>query len=665
MSVPVDIKKRVKKLRELIKYHRDLYHKENRQEISEEALDSLKKELYDLEQAYPELITPDSPTQRVAGGVAEGFAKVVHKVPQWSFNDAFSEEDMHDFEARIMRMLAKQGVHAKPEYTCELKIDGLKVILEYKKGLLVQAATRGDGKVGEDITQNVRTIESVPLSLTEPVDIIVEGEVYITKAQFEKINAEQKKNGGKVYANPRNLAAGTLRQLDSRIVAERKLSIFVYDIARGGTATTQYEELQQLQRLGFVVNPHFTLVKSVDEIMTFWKRWQKRKDKENYWIDGVVVKVNDVALQEMLGYTGKAPRYAIALKFPAEQVTTVVEDIVLQVGRTGVLTPVAHLRPVLVAGSTVSRATLHNEDEIKRLDVRVGDTVILQKSGDIIPDIVRVLPELRSKDSQPFVWPKKVAACGGDGSIERIEGQAAWRCKNNNSFEQIVRRLAYFTSKKCFDIDGCGIKVVEQLVRADLVQNFDDFFTLQKGDLLELEGFAEKSAENLLLAIETSRNVSLARFITALSIPQVGEETAIDLANHFGSFEKLQKATDGELEKIDGVGEVVAEQIVNYFANEENKKMLTRLLPHLKIKNPQNTKADTNHPLFDKTVVITGTLESMSRDEAKARVRELGGKVASTVSKKTDFLIAGENAGSKLSKAEGLGVKVVGKEILK
>ncbi len=665
MTATDKTKQRVKKLRELIEYHRHLYHVEDKQEISEEALDSLKKELFDLEQKYPELVTPDSPTQRVAGDIAEGFKKVRHKVSQWSFNDAFSAKEMYEFDGRIKRMLKQKAINKIPTYSCELKIDGLKVILEYKNGVLVQAATRGDGKVGEDVTANVRTIESVPLKLPKSVDIIVEGEVYITKSRFKFINKEQRDRGEQEYANPRNLAAGTLRQLDPKVVAERKLSIFVYDIAKIEETKdiqkplTQIAELELASKLGFKVNRHYAHFDKMDDVLHYWQQWQKKKDKEDYWIDGVVVKVNEVELQEVLGYTGKAPRFAIALKFPAEQVTTVVEDIVLQVGRTGVLTPVAHLRPVLVAGSIVSRATLHNEDEIKRLDVRVGDTVILQKSGDIIPDIIEVLKDLRTKDSKPYKWPTKVEACGGNGEIERIEGQAAWRCKNKNSFDQLVRKIEYFASKKCFDIDGFGSKVAEQLVRAELVQSFDDIFTLQKGDILELEGFAELSAENLLKAIDGAREITFARFLTALSIPQVGEETAIDLANHFNTLESLQSASIEDLQEVEGVGEVVAQEIVNYFANPEHKKMLNRLLAQITILNTPTKLGGSTAKFAGNTVVITGTLDTLSRDEAKALVREYGGKVAGSVSKNTDLVLAGESAGSKLERAKELGVKII------
>ncbi len=658
---------RIEKLKELINHHRYLYHVENKQEISEEALDSLKHELAELEKKYPEYITADSPTQRVAGGVLDGFEKVEHAVRQWSLNDAFSEEEIREFDTRVRRFLEKAGIDDAPEYSLELKIDGLKVILEYEDGMLIRAATRGDGKVGEDVTRNIKTIEAVPLSLKEKINLTVEGEVYMKKSRFEKINKELKKAGGDTYANPRNLAAGTLRQLDPSVVARRKLSAFMYDIVAGNIQPeNQIDELKALQNLGFAVNPYFAHAKTIDEVIRYWKKWKNRKEELDYFIDGVVVKLFRADCQEALGYTGKAPRWAVALKFPAEQVTTVVEDIVLQVGRTGVLTPVAHLRPVLVAGSTVSRATLHNEDEIRRLDVRVGDTVIIQKAGDIIPDIVQVLTELRPQDSVPYLWPKSVPACGGDGSIERIPGQAAWRCVNKNSFEQLVRTISYFTSKKCFDIDGCGIKVVEQLIKKELVQSFDDIFTLKKGDLLELEGFAEKSADNLLKAIEQSKEITLSRFITSLSIPQVGEETAILLAERFKTFENVQNATEEELQTIDGIGEVVAEEIVHYFANKENKKMLERLLGHITILDTPDTKSGTlnsgSTKLQDKTVVITGTLQGMGREDAKALIRNAGGKVGSSVSTKTDYVLAGERAGSKLKKAKELGVKVLSEE---
>lgn len=668
-KIPPDIFARLAKLKKTIEHHRYLYHVQNAPEISDEALDSLKRELVEIETNYPELITPDSPSQRVAGAPLKEFIKIRHIVPQWSFNDAFTEEDMKDFDERVKRMLAKEGKNSERlTYTCELKIDGLKIVLEYRKGVLFSAATRGDGVVGEDVTMNIRTIESVPLVLSEPVDIIVEGEVWLPKKEFERINTERQKKEEPLFANPRNMAAGTIRQLDPRMVAERKLDVFIYDIAQySAVPGTQMEELELLRTLGFKVNPHPTVCGTIDEVIVYWKSWydttDRKKDRQEYLIDGVVVKVSEKEYQDALGYTGKAPRYAIAFKFPAEQVTTVVEDIVLQIGRTGVLTPVAHLRPVSVAGSTVSRATLHNEDEINRLDVRIGDTVILQKAGDVIPDIVSVMVEMRTGKEKKFVWPTHVAMCGGDGRIERIPGQAAWRCADKNSFEQQRRRFHHFVSKKALDIEDMGPKVVDQLLSEQLITEYADIFTLKKGDLLALPRFAEKSVENLLASIEKARRTTLPRLLVGLSIPQVGEETAHLLAQNFQfSMANVQKATKEELEKIDGVGPIVAQSIVDFFADTNNKKMIDNITPHLlfvDIRLPQNKNGGK---FMGKTFVLTGTLASMSRDDAKQKVRELGGTPSESVSKETDFVVAGESAGSKLDKANKLGVKVLTEE---
>lgn len=673
MGVSVEIKQRIQKLRQAIDKYRYEYHVLDQSSISPEALDSLKKELLELEEQYPELITPDSPTQRVAGEPIDKFKKINHKVEQWSFNDAFTEEDMLKFDERVKKFINQSLPQEKLddiEYTCELKIDGLKVVLEYEDGYLKTAATRGDGKVGEDVTVNVRTIESVPLKLNEEINIIVEGECFLPKSQFERLNKIQQEKGEEIYANPRNFAAGTLRQLDPKIVAERALDTFIYDVALipptslskvgPGLPQTQEEELKFLQKLGFKVNKHFKFCKNIDEVINFWKEWSHQKDKQDYLIDGVVVKVNERRYQEVLGFTGKAPRFGIAFKFPAEQVTTVVEDIVLQVGRTGVLTPVAHLKPVSVAGSTVSRATLHNEDEINRLDVRIGDTVILQKAGDVIPDIVRVLTEMRSGKEKKFVWPKRVVDCGGDGSIERIAGQAAWRCKDKNSFVQKKRKLYHFVSKQAFDIEHLGPKVIDALLEAELVSTYDDIFTLKKGDLLALPRFAEKSVENLLASIDKSRQVTLARFIVSLSIPQVGEETALLLAKNFQfSISNFQKSKKEDLEKIEGVGPIVAKSIVDWFKDKENQKLLSKLLKQIKIENSSSQLPAPSSKFSDKTFVLTGTLNSMTRDEAKEKIRALGGNVSNSVSKETDYVVAGENPGSKYDEALKLEVVVI------
>ena len=534
---------RLAKLRAAIEKYRYSYHVLNESVISDEALDSLKKELFDIENQFPDLITPDSPSQRVAGGVLAGFKKIQHSVAQWSFNDAFTEEDMRDFDARVRRMLADRvGEHATPTYTVELKIDGLKIVFTYEKGLLKTAATRGDGVVGEDVTENVKTIESVPLKLSQEISLVSEGEAYMPKSQFERLNKEQSEKGEELFANPRNVTAGTIRQLDPRIVASRKLSVFVYDISYldGDIPDGQDLELKMLGRLGFRVNPHFKHCKNIDEVISFWKEWHSKKDKEDYLIDGVVIKVNEREYQEALGYTGKAPRFGIALKFPAEQVTTVVEDITLQVGRTGVVTPVARLRPVFVYGSTVSRATLHNEDEIERLGLKIGDTVILQKAGDVIPDIVKVLTEMRTGGEKAFRMPKTCPEC--DGVLEKRavgvkgdEESAAVFCQNPRCPAKDRRALYYFTSKVAFDIEHLGPKNLDALLDAGLIANSADIFTLKKGDLLELPRFAEKSADNLLEAIDKKRTIPLDRFIVALSIPEVGEETARDLASALAS----------------------------------------------------------------------------------------------------------------------------------
>lgn len=676
--IPKDTRVRYKQLKEAINRYRRLYHVYDKEEIPEAARDSLMRELAQLEAEHPSLITSDSPTQRVAGKPLPQFEKVKHPVAQWSFNDAFTPEDLREFDARVKRFLKAEfgpsrsprfgeagqgGAEAgdvQPTYLNELKIDGLKIVFTYESGLLKRAATRGDGEVGEDVTQNIRTIESVPLSLTRAIDCVVEGEVWMSAENLKQLNAARAKAGEPLYANPRNVAAGSIRQLDPAIARSRKLDAFIYELARTSEAfpTTQEEVLDYLRGLGFKINPHHKKAATIEESILYWEIWREKGRREAYWTDGIVVKVNELKYQEVLGHTGKAPRFAIAFKFPAEEATTIVEDIAFQVGRTGVVTPVAHLRPVLVAGSTVSRATLHNEDEIKRLGVRVGDTVVIRKAGDVIPDIVQVVPELRPKNSKPFTWPRKIAACGGDGSIERVPGQAAWRCVDPESPERVRRIWEYFVSRKAMDIDGVGEKVTAALLESGLVTTFDDLFTLTEGDFLTLDGFAEISAKNAVAAIKTaSKAVPLARLLTALSIDQVGEETARDLAAHFGTIQKLQKASVAQLLEIDGVGEVVAQSIAAWFAEKKNITMLDRLLTHISIARPE--RAAGPQIFKGKTFVFTGSLETMSRDEAGERVRALGGEVAGSVSKKTSYVVSGDSAGSKFDKARALGVKII------
>lgn len=660
MTVPKDVRGRYEKLKDAIHKYRRLYHVYDREEISEEARSSLQNELLEIERAYPELITPDSPSQRVAGEPLPGFKKVRHKVAQWSFNDAFSPEDMREFDARVKRFLRAAGITANPEYTAELKIDGLKIVLEYEAGILKTAATRGDGTVGEDVTHNIRTIDSVPLKLVRPVDIIVEGEVWMSSSGLKELNKERERAGEPVFANPRNAAAGSIRQLDPSVAASRKLDMFLYDVALSSEPVPeeQSKELEYLRELGFKVNPHFVKAKHIDQVIAFWEDWKHKGRKQEYWVDGIVVKVNDRVQQERLGYTGKAPRYAIAFKFPAEQVTTVLEDIVLQIGRTGVLTPVAHLRPVSVAGSVVSRATLHNEDEIKRLDVRIGDTVILQKAGDVIPDIVSVVKELRPKSAKAYKWPTRVPECGGDGRIERVPGAAAWRCVNKDSFAVVRRRFQNFAGKHALDIEGLGKERVDMLLEKGLVQHYDEIFTLTEGDLLTLEGFAEVSAKKLAESIQKSRKVDLARLLVGLSIPQVGEETAILLAQHFRTIDALARASLQALEELNGIGPKVGKEIVDWFALKRHQDLVARLKKVLTIVSPPKIEK-AKLPLAGKNFVLTGTLESMSRDEAKAKLRELGADTAGSVSKNTSYVVAGEAAGSKLDKARELGVPVL------
>ncbi|MBW6440972.1 NAD-dependent DNA ligase LigA [Patescibacteria group bacterium] len=656
-----DVQKRIEKLKSEINHHRYLYHVLDRQEISDAALDSLKHELYNLEQKYPEFITPDSPTQRVGGKPLDKFQKIKHKVPQWSFNDAFEKEEIVDFEKRVKKIL-KSGREKEIDldYNCELKIDGLHIVLNYKNGMLVSGATRGDGKIGEDVTQNIKTIESIPLKIKQNIDIVVEGEVFMSKTVFESLNKKRRKTGEPVFANPRNAAAGAIRQLDSNVVKERKLDCFIYDLSLFESADflkTQSEELEFLRELGFKVSNHYQQCKNVEDIFQYWKYWMSNKEKEDYWIDGVVIKINKREYQNQLGFTGKAPRWAIAYKFPAEQTTTIIEDIEVQIGRTGALTPVAHLRPVRVAGSIISRATLHNQDEINRLDVRVGDTVVIQKAGDIIPEIVFVVKGLRKGDEKKYRIPKKCPHCGA--GVIRSEGEVASYCPNKNCFQMKLRRLSHFASKKAFDIDGFGPNKIKQLAEEGLISNFSDIFELKKGDLEVLDRFADKSVDNLIAAIEKSKKIALGRFIYALGIRHVGEEMAHDLSRQLECIERFWKITKEELESMDGIGPKVAESIFQYFQNVDNLQIIEGLFAKgVKIKNEIKIK----NKLDGLSFVVTGSLKNMSREVAKEKIRNLGGDIHSAVTKNTSFLIAGEKAGNKLKKAQELKIKILSED---
>jgi DNA ligase (NAD+) len=650
------VKKRLENLRKEIERHNYKYYVLDSPEISDSAYDSLMQELLDIEERYPELKTADSPSQRVGGETLEGFKKIEHTVPQWSFDNSFTKEEIYDFSKRVERFLNK-----RPTYVSELKIDGFKVVLKYEKGLLKNGATRGDGKVGEDVTENIKKIGSIPLRLTRLIDIIVEGEIWMSKKEFKRINSLKEKKGEPLFANPRNASAGTIRQLDSSIVSERHLNSFIYDIGwtEERRSETQIEELEVLKSLGFKVNPHYVFCNDINEAIGHWEKWKKKAEKEDYLIDGTVIKVNEVTFQRDLGYTAKAPRFCMAFKFPAEQATTVIEDVLFQVGRTGVITPVAKLKPVIVDGSKVSRATLHNEDEIKRLDIRVGDTVIIQKAGDVIPAIVKVVVEIRDGKEKKIRFPKKIEGCGGDGSVERVPGQAAYRCVASDSGEVARQRLYHFASKKAFNIDGLGPKIIDKLMDAGMVFSFVDIFTLKFGDVKDLPGFADKAAENLLSSIKKAREVTLPRFLVGLSVPQVGEETARILAEQFKTLKNLSEASEDNLEKINGVGSVVAKSINEWFKNKKNKETVESLLKEVKIEEPYKLNISGHGRLSGKTFVFTGSLSEMSRTEASNRVRARGGSVSSSLSKNTDFLVVGENPGSKKEKAESLGVRVI------
>jgi len=640
----------VGKLREELNHHSYLYYVLDKPEISDAEYDRLYHRLVELERQYPDLVTPDSPTQRVGDKVSGSFAEIKHSHQRMSLDDAFSLDEVREFEGRAKKILDEHF-----DYICELKIDGLQMVLTYKKGVLITAATRGDGVTGEDVTHTVRTVRDIPLKLARLVDIVVSGEVYISKKDFKKINEQQKTGNGQVYANPRNLAAGTVRQLDPKVASSRRLRSFVYDIEGDIKPKTQAEILGVLEELGFSVSTDYKLVHSIEEAGEFIKKWAEKRAGLSYEVDGVVIKINEMRQRLALGATAKSPRWAIAYKFPAEQKETKILRIDVQVGRQGTLTPVAILQPVKLAGTTVSRATLHNEDEIKRKDVRVGDTVVVQKAGDIIPEVMEVVKKKRLKSAKSFKMPDKCPVCGG--KVTRVEGEAAHKCLNKNCFVVQLRKLQHFVSRDAFDIEGLGEKIIEQLLKEGLVKDAADFFTLEEGDIEPLERFAEKSALNVVRAIKNSREISLDRFIYALGVLHVGAQTARDIANAFGTLEEIKKAHQDDLWEVDGVGTKVGESIYNFFQDEHNLALVTKLLKAgVKIKQPTKPRSDK---LGGKMFVITGTLSSMSREEAEAKVRAMGGKASGSVSSKTDYVVVGTNPGSKYDTAKKLGVKVI------
>jgi DNA ligase (NAD+) len=736
---------RIAKLSAEINKLRFEYHVLDKADVTDEVYSSLMEELRLLEDQFPELKLVDSPTQKIGGRPLDKFQKVKHAVRQWSFDDVFSLDGLQKWHEKIDRMIANLGSKspigllepkfAEPlEYVCEIKIDGLKIIVTYENGIYVRGATRGDGVIGEDVTENLKTIYSLPLKLKYPVSGVFVGECWLSKTELARINAERKKKGEALFANSRNAAAGSIRQLDPKIAASRGLDCFIYDIellhfpkvepseTEGSTfgkfPETQMEELEFLKDLGFNVNPEAKLCQNVAEIEKYYQSWIHKKDQQNYGIDGVVIKINSREIQEALGYTGKSPRWGVAYKFPAEKVTTVVEDITVQVGRTGALTPLAHLRPVLVAGSTVSRATLHNEDEIKRLDIRIGDTVVLHKAGDVIPEIVEVLISLRTGKEKFFQMPKICPICGS--GVERKIGEVATYCVNPNCFAVEKEGLIHFVSKKGFNIDGMGDKIVEHLLSENLISNAAEIFELKKGDLEPLERFAEKSAQNLVMAIEASKIITLEKFLFALGIRHVGEETAVLIARAINTeipnskfqipnkfqitkskiqnlqdvIEVFPKITVEDWTSIKGIGEKSAESLVGWFADKNNLEILERMKKAgVEIKKRERggrgekggkwrewegekgekrggwesekggeEGQEDGGRLQGKIVVLTGEMEGFTRDEAKDIIRREGGRVSSSVSKNTSFVLAGENPGSKYDKAVALGVRIISEE---
>ncbi len=656
-----EAKTRINELRNLLEKHRVLYHVHDAPTISDEVYDSLMSELAKLEKDFPELVSVTSPTHRIGGEPLDHFVKVKHEIKQWSFDNVFSFQELNDWEDRNLTILKKVNITKKPSYVAEMKIDGLKVILTYKDGIFVRGATRGDGEIGEDITENIKTVKVIPLTLQNKISITVIGEAWMKKKDLERINKEREKEGLSLYANTRNLTAGTLRQLDPKVVASRNIQIYAYDIEQSNLKS-QEEELNFLEKNNFLVNKDRKLCHNLKEVQEFYNQWINKRKIEDYGIDGLVVKINERDIWDVLGYTAKSPRGGIAYKFPAEEVATKLLSITMQVGRTGVVTPVAELEPVLLAGSVVSRATLHNADEIKRLDVRVLDTVQLRKAGDVIPEIFGVFKELRAKNAKEFIMPTHCPECNSileKENVGKTESVGLY-CKNKNCPAKHLEGLIHFVSKKGMNIEEFGQKTVEIFHDIGIISDVSSIFQLKKTDIEGLEGFGEKSADNIIASIEKSRTVPLHKFLFALGIRHLGEQTAKDIANHFRDFQKIQKANYESLVAVEGVGEKVAESIASYFKDEHNQKLLENLLKKIKIISEKKGEGKLNGFTF----VITGTLVTLSRDEAKDLIEKNGGHVSSSVSAKTSYLLCGENAGSKLTEANKFGVKIINEEWL-
>lgn len=653
-------KKEYLEIIEEIRNHDRLYYEKARPVISDYDYDLLVKKLEAIEKEHPDWISGSSPTQRVGAALTKGFKHVQHEVPMLSLANTYTKEEVEDFIKRVHKLLDNKKV----TFCAELKMDGVALAVKYEKGEYVQAVTRGDGKKGDDVTANVKTIRALPLEIDSKKDLDLRGEVFMPLKVFQQLNKELEETGKEAWANPRNAAAGSLKLLDPKLVAKRSLSVVFYGIAKDAPVDTQIEVHDYLNELGL---PSFSkqfrhLCHDVDDIFKFADKIEKMRDDLPFEIDGIVIKVNELAYQPKLGYTGKSPRFAIAYKFAPEQAVTRIKDITVQVGRTGTLTPVAELDPVFVSGSTISRATLHNQEEVERKDIRVGDWVVIEKGGDVIPKVVEVKLNKRPHGTHRWKMPTKCPSCGTP--VVHIPGEVAVRCPNKNCVEKRIRRLAYFVGKDAMDIAHLGERVVEMLVEKGLVTSPHDFYTLTEKDLAQLEGFKEKSIENLLSSIEESRKVSLERFILALGIKYVGEGTAELLANNAGDIETLSKMSKEELLQIEGIGEKIAESIVEYFDDPDHIKDINSLLKHI---TPEKVKIRVrkDHAFFGKTFVLTGTLHDFTRSEATSLIKERGGKVTGSVSKSTDFVLAGDDPGSKLDKAHELGIKVLSENSFK
>lgn len=649
--------KEIKELTKIIEEHNYNYYVLDNPTITDYEYDMLLRKLKALEEEYPEYALLDSPTQRVGGKVLEGFEEVVHTVKMESLQDVFSKEELYAFDERVKSALKDE----KYEYVTEMKIDGLSVSLEYRDGYFFRGSTRGDGLVGEDITENLKTVKSIPLKLKKPLPYLeVRGEVFMPKASFEELNKAREEKGEPLFANPRNAAAGSLRQLDSKITAQRKLDIFVFNVQRieGEEISYHSEALELLKNLGFKVSPRRSVFSSIESAFKEIEEIGFLRDSLPFDIDGAVVKINSLRQREMLGSTTKVPKWAAAFKYPPEQKETVIEDIIFQVGRTGAVTPNAVLKPVRVAGSNINRATLHNSDYVMEKDIRVGDAVIIQKAGDIIPEVVRVLKEKRTGAEKPFKMPELCPACGE--KIQRDEGEAVYRCINPNCPAQRIRSIIHFASREAMDIEGLGEAVVEQLCEEELIKDSSDLYILKKEQLCDLERFAEKSAGNLINAIEKSKENNADRLLFALGIKHIGAKTAKNLLESYGSIENLSKADKDSLTAVYDVGEKMADSILQYFSDDKNNAFISRLKDAGV--NTVYKSSVTGNTFSGKVFVLTGTLSGMKRNEAKALIENQGGKVSGSVSKNTDYVVAGEEAGSKLSKANELGITVLSEE---